>query len=114
MMSDGEDWFLPPPLPPGQVLELVLAPRVAWAPLSTVVAPQHQASGGSRAGATAPLPGPPGHQAPPAPDSISGSCPQAPSRPVQGKGAELEGSGRVVGWGEPLWPFWKTEPVLVT
>ena len=62
MMSDGEDWFLPPPLPPGQVLELVLAPRVAWAPLSTVVVPQHQASGGeSRAGATAPLPGPPGH-----------------------------------------------------
>lgn len=120
-MSDGEDWFLPPPLPPGQVLELVLAPRVAWAPLSTVVAPQHQASGGeSQAGATAPWPGNPPRTTPhPVTrhhphQTISGSCPRAPARPVQGKGAELEGSGRVVGWGGPLWPFWKTEPVLVT
>lgn len=44
---------------------MMLAPRVAWAPLSTVVAPQHQASGGeSRAGAQHPHAGPPGHQAP--------------------------------------------------
>ena len=92
-MSDGEDWFLPPPLPPGQVLELVLAPRVAWAPLSPVVAPQHQASGGeSRAGATAPLPGNPPR---PPPTPSPGTTRTRPSvaavpgpLPVQSKGRE--------------------------